>query len=269
MARWLSLAATAVAVARVAAGFTAAVVQHEVATGADPVATVAANLERYAVAAANASAQGAQLVVFPEFGLGIDTSACTTPQTPNPYCEPINYTNGTVVCGSAAGGSAAIAAAASCMARNHSVWVSINSCEAAADGNYNTQLIFDADGAFVTSYRKSHPWYTSCFVTPATPDLVTFSVPFLDAPIGVFTCFDILFPSPGPALAKAGVRHFVYSSAIPLVAAGAEELWSATYHATLIGSNLQDGMTGVYANGTRLTPTPPSGVPTVLLAEIF
>lgn len=260
--------ATVVAsVVAVASSFLAAVVQHEVQTGSDPAATIALNLQQYATAAANASSQGASIVVFPEFGIGMNTDACSSPQDSTAFCEPITFTNGTVLCD--ASSMTPIAAAASCIAKQENIWVSINSCESTAAGNFNTQLIFDSNGAFVTSYRKTHPWFTKCFLAPSTPELVSFTAPFFSQPIGIFTCFDILFSTPGPELVKQGVKHFVYSAAIPLVGSAAQTLWSSMYGATLIGSNLQDGQSGIFANGTRLTPAPASGQATILVAEVW
>ncbi len=92
--------------------------------------------------------------------------------------------------------------------------------------------------------------------------------PFSPYPLGVFTCFDILFSTPAPELVANGVHHFLYSAAIPLVGAAAESTWSWLHASTLIGSNLQDGQSGVFVNGTRITATPASGANVVLLAEI-
>lgn len=121
----------------------------------------------------------------------------------------------------------------------------------------------------LAKYRKSHVFFKHCFDEPATPDLVTFDTSF-GVTFGIFTCvaaqaitqsesamcantrsrcssracrhlrcFDILFPTPGPELAKRGIRHFITSAAIPIVGASADEVWSFTNSAQLIGSNLQ------------------------------
>ncbi len=264
-----SLASTSSAAVATPTSFTAAVAQHQVRTAATPDETLAANLAAYASAVANASAHGASLVVFPEFGLGMPTEACASPQQASEFCEPVDasYTvNGTPPCGMA---GVPIASNASCMAASAGVWVAINSCESAPEGNYNVELVFDANGTLVAKYRKTHPWYTKCFLAPAAADLVSFTAPFFSEPIGVFTCFDILFPAPGPELVAAGVRHFVYSVAIPLIGGAAQEDWSGKYRSTLLGSNLQSGETGVYANGTRITPpAPAAGGDALLFAQI-
>ena len=71
------------------------------------------------------------------------------------------------------------------------------------------------------------------------------------------TCYDILFPEPGPELVAEGVRHIIYSAAIPVVGSAGMSLWTAKYSAVLIGSDLQEGESGVFINGTRASPVPP------------
>jgi len=204
-----------------------------------------------------------------------------------PAAPQIPYDAGIAPCNVAnASAATPIQAAASCLAQQYGLAVAINTCEDAtsgatdagdgdAVGNYNTELVYDAEGRMVARYRKSHPFYAKCFLTPAQPDLVTFTLPASagdpsagSLTIGVFTCFDIMFPSPGPVLAAQGVRHFVYSAAIPLVGSAAQSLWSYAHSAVLFGSNLQDGQSGVYSNGTRLTVAPPGGVDFVLFADV-
>lgn len=260
--------------AATSSGFRVAVVQHNVIAGSTDAETIILALASYENATRVAAAGGAGLAVFPEFALGMDTAACVSPTAPSVFCEPIPFAIGTAPCDAANASSLApIQVATSCSARAHGIAVAINSCESApaAGGgalNYNVELVYGADGKFLAQYRKTHPFFTSCFETPAAPELVTLNLPGFAYSIGVFTCFDILFPTPGPTLVSAGVRHFIYSAAIPLVGSAAQELWTAVHASTLFGSNLQDGQTGVYANGTRLTSKPPSGLDAVLFADV-
>ena len=87
--------------------------------------------------------------------------------------------------------------------------------------------------------------------------------------VGIFTCFDVAFPSPGPALAALGVRAFVFSAAIPIVDRAAALAWSDLYNSTLFNSNLQAGESGVFQRGRALTdPPPPAGGLAVLVADV-
>jgi pantetheine hydrolase len=81
--------------------------------------------------------------------------------------------------------------------------------------NYNTNVVFDRDGAIAAKYYKSHEWpglkpglnqvpaadYTTYALDLASGDQVVF---------GTFTCFDIFFPDPPDTYVKQGIRHFLY-----------------------------------------------------------
>jgi hypothetical protein len=101
------------------------------------------------------------------------TDNCGSPQHASLFCEEIAYKPGQVLCGTTADEYTPIAANVSCIAQQSGLWLSVNTCERTEAGNYNTQLIFDNTGAFVAYYRKTHPFFTSCFLTPPTPMLVT------------------------------------------------------------------------------------------------
>jgi predicted amidohydrolase len=142
----------------------------------------------------------------------------------------------------------------SCAAQHSRLHASINLCERAINGNgFNTQLVLAADGAVAAVYRKMHPWMQGCFL-PGPLHLVSFPLPPLGTPIGIFTCKDILYATPGPALAQAGVRFFAYSAAIPIVGGAAEGAWSKLYNATMMASNADGDQSGVFVRGSRLTP---------------
>ena len=81
--------------------------------------------------------------------------------------------------------------------------------------NYNTNVLFDRDGAIAAKYYKSHEWpgllpalnqvpaadYTTYSLDLAAGDQVVF---------GTFTCFDIFFLDPPDTYVKKGIRHFLY-----------------------------------------------------------
>lgn len=50
-----------------------------------------------------------------------------------------------------------------------------------------------------------------------------------------------------------GVRHFVYSSAIPVIGADLVEKVSAKHAITMISSNMAAKQSGVFVNGTLKT----------------
>ena len=104
-----------------------------------------------------------------------------------------------------------------CLAQKHQVFVSVNLCETVAgEGNYNLQAVVDGTGRLVAKYHKTHPYFTTCFVTPSTVPVVTFNLSST-VTVGIFTCFDILFSQPVDSLLAKGIRVFSYSASIPKV----------------------------------------------------
>lgn len=215
------------------------------------------------------------------------------------WCGPMDVAAGDVPCTTASVTNAALAqASCNSRNASLAASVNMCE-RGADGNNWNTQVVFDSNGAVLAKvspilqqlhvqvllslnvfsvsvslclcvsllflqYRKTHPWDTKCFAAPATPDLVmfNFTVAASEDPItfGVFTCKDILYSTPGPELAeKYGIKNFLYSSAIPLVASDALELWSSKYHATVLASNLQLHQSGVFQRGHRLTEKPGDG----------
>lgn len=265
----MKLIATACASAWTAAAYTAGVVQHQVVYGKTDAETLSLNLGKYKNATAHAAAQGADIVVLPEFGLGMPVAECFDTSRQSVFCEPIPFNTGDIPCSGSSTSSPSIQKTASCLAVNSHVYLSINTCEAVEGvGNYNTQIVYDSTGAMIAKYRKVHPWYTSCFLKPESADLVTFKTSFSSKPFGVFICYDILFREPGRKLVDLGVTQFVYSAAIPLVGAAAQRLWSFMQSSTLLGSNLQDGQSGVFVNGSRVSVSPASGQDQVVVATV-
>lgn len=253
-----------------AAGYTAAVVQHTPIIGKYPEETITANLALYTTVAAAARAAGAQIINFPEFGLGMNTENCSSPQLQksSTFCEPVTVPLGTLLCGNATAAAATpIQQNASCIAQAYGLWLGINTCERGAAGAYNTELVFAPNGTLVGVYRKMHPWFTKCFL-PGQNLVTVDATADLGVTLGLMTCYDILFDSPGPALAKMGIKHFVYSAAIPVVGSAGMSVWSSKYSAVLLGSDLQAGESGVFANGTRLSAVPPKKTGTSFVTAV-
>ena len=140
------------------------------------------------------------------------------------------------------------------MAQEMNVTLAVNVCEGDVSGtNWNTQAIFGSDGTLLTKYRKTHPFKKKCFQVPPTLELITFNISSLPFEVGVFTCKDILYPTPSNNLYNNGIRHFVYSSAIPLVGKAVKELWTDVHKDSfLMASDASAGEAGVFSNGKKL-----------------
>lgn len=100
----------------------------------------------------------------------------------------------------------------SCLAKNNSIYVVANigdkkpcnyrdsACPPNGYYQYNTNVVYDAEGKLVARYHKYHLYSEPQFDVPEKPELVTFNTTF--GKFGIFTCFDILFHEPSVTLVK-------------------------------------------------------------------
>ena len=157
----------------------------QITSGTDP----AANLELVADAVAQAAADDADVVVFPE------ATMCRFGVALGPIAEPVD--------GPWADAVASIAA-------RHGVAVVAGMFTPAGDRVANTLLIIAADGSR-TSYDKIHLYDAFGFTESRTvapgSEPVTFAVG--DVTVGVATCYDIRFPALFTALARRGAHVIV------------------------------------------------------------
>ena len=188
-------------------------------------------------------------VALPEFAMLPEewTEACTIPQNASTSSWCASYPDMVVL--PTCSGSLSFDAALSCTAREHGVILSVNLCERASEGAFNTQVIYDADGWRRAKYRKAHPWERRCFARPARTDAVVFnSTALAGVTLGIFTCLDIAFKEPAATLLEQGVRLFAYSASY--VPGSAKRAWSALHGSTLLSSDRHDA--GVYQHGSLL-----------------
>ena len=208
--------------------FRVAVVEHRVilpcgsaSCGAE---TKAANVVAFASYAANASQLGAQIVVFPEYGITGASSYPRSAWVSGGYTETFPEATDAkrvVPCDSSSTSGAFSAApsvrALSCAARRESIAIVANLAEydRASGLMYNTDVVFDTDGAFIVTYRKQNLYGEREMSTPLTPRCaeVTFNTTF-GVRFGIFTCADLIYAQPAVRLLQMppmglGVRHFV------------------------------------------------------------
>eukprot|EP01079_Euglenida_sp_SAG-EU17-18_P003668 gene3668-4093_t len=265
-------------------GYTAAVLQHTVvyAGGADRAPTPAsardtrlANVAAFDVAAGQAKARGAQIIVFPELGLGVnEESRYYNAMFGEPIPDPAD-TPGANPCAEAGkyNASAPALVAASCMARRHGIVAVVGCTDAqpcSGDGCppggshvYNAAVAFGESGAVLAKYHKYHIFFslTKVFDVPAQPQLRTFATSF-GVTFGVFICFDLMFYYPAAELVAIGVRDFAFptdwTNVPPIVTANqAQQAFSRLFGSNLLAAN--NGLSasvsgsGVYAAGQPLS----------------
>jgi predicted amidohydrolase len=230
-------------------GYRAAVVQVEQTT-----ADLASTLALYEKFAANAAAAGADVLVYPEFGLGVH---------PGDNCQqvlPLHESPSSIV------------QYMQQVAAKHAVALSINMCETNGTHKFNTQVVLNSAGSAVAYYRKMHPFFRNIFAVPE-PNFVSFPLTFYNGDqitFGVFTCFDIMFETPSVELVRHGVRDFLYSMAMNAgVSRDAQALWSKLHGSILIASNLgKDGDSGIYRSGEDLSHPLSDNDHSLLLADV-
>ena len=255
--------------ADVATSYVGAVVEHEVYLGsgteqADELLGV--NLDIYESHVRLAKAKGAQVVVFPEFGLTAVQNNATRSDY-YPFAIPIPSAEENVIpCGNENFKSSGILSRMSCAAKQNSIvtlintidWVDCSGSECPEDGHYqyNTNVLFDEKGQIVAKYHKSHEWpgligpYDQAPAPTEVTYLTSFGVNF-----GMFTCFDIMFPDPAKTLRSKGISHFLYP--VKQGDIGLKTIisqWSSGQQATMLVSNLgagpKDDCSAVLVNGT-------------------
>ncbi|NXA51571.1 BTD Biotinidase, partial [Nothocercus julius] len=253
--------------------YVAAVYEHESILSPNPTALVdrraalalmARNLDIYEQQVAVAAGQGAQIIVFPEDGIhGFNfTRTSIYPYLDlflpghsvewNPCREPRLFNDTEVL------------QRLSCMALKNKIFLVANlgtkqPCEhvdphCPSDGRYqfNTNVVFDDDGALVATYRKHNLYFEDAFDTPPEADYVLFDTPFAGK-FGVFTCFDILFFEPAVNLVRQyNVKQVVYPTAwmnqLPLLSAVEfQQAFATAFNINILAANIHHpalGMTG-------------------------
>ncbi|XP_051278426.1 biotinidase-like [Dicentrarchus labrax] len=214
--------------------YVAAVYEHKVivhrvsnASRAEALQHIQKNLDIYEQQAAEAAKQGAQILVFPEYGLSgfyLDRSSVSSyletipdPQQENwnPCLEPGKYSNTEVL------------QRLSCMARSNNLYLVANmgdmqpcplktdptsSCPPDGRWKFNTNVVFKSDGQLLARYHKYNLYMEPYFDVPPQPEIITFDTPFAGK-FGTMICFDMLFHKPTGILLDKGVRQLVYPTA--------------------------------------------------------
>ncbi|XP_015929207.1 pantetheinase [Parasteatoda tepidariorum] len=245
--------------------FTAAAYDHARFGRLDdpPVRVLEVNLKKYIQAAEIASSKGADIIVYPEYGLFYpgDRSQLKSflEDIPDPKkfqanpCDekdyylkkPILYT-------------------LSCIARNNSIVVvantgDIKNCtgesECPEDGvfHYNTNVVFDRNGTLILRYYKEHLFFELGMDLPKEQQDPTFTTDF--GTFATYICFDIIFERMSQVAKWPQVDGIMFSTmwfenppqyvSVPLW-----QGWALGNNATIVVSNVQSP--SLYAVGSGI-----------------
>lgn len=240
------------------AAYKAAYVEHYPASpcgaGSCGAAMKAANAQVYASHIAEAARQGADILVFPEYGLTGESSAPKRLWVSGGYTEVIPVPDGSVPCDS--GVDAPTIVALSCAAREHAIAVVANLMDY-TDGNmYNTDVAFDTDGVLLAKYHKLNMWGEPNVDVPSDCGEGVFTTTF-GVTFGMFTCADVMYQYPTLDLVSKGVTDFVMPAAwsnemADMQVMGYAQGWSYFHQTNLVLSNLRGGTSsgsGVWFHG--------------------
>ena len=248
--------------------YIAAVSEHEIFMGtqdSSPDELLDANINIYEEQIALAKEKGAQILVFPEFGLTAVNSNNASRADLYPFAERIPESSDKInPCFNSDYKTSPILYRISCAAQKYSLTVLVNTidwidCDVTVDSNcpadghyqYNTDVVFDETGLLVAKYHKSHEWPPFIGAYDQAPEIthVTYTSSF-GVTFGLFICYDIVFPDPAKVLRSEGIAHFLYS--VAQGKAGLDTimpLWSKNEEAVLLASNLGFDCSGILING--------------------
>lgn len=248
--------------------YKAAVYEHSPVTGETPQKTLMKNLDVYLSQIHQAASEGADIIVFPEYGLvGIPENYGASSReglakfgttVPDPLTESYNFCLNP--------GENALLNTLSCAAMNNSItvvanMVEIRSCdstdkdaECPDDGFwlYNTDVVIDEDGKLLRRSRKRHP-YDEPYINPRplSDPLPVFETKF--GRFAVIICFDLLFPDTSmKVLEREGIDNVVFSTAWPdyLPFSAATQIhpgWALRTGVNLLSANIHYGTHAVYS----------------------
>lgn len=279
---WLLL--TAVLCFGTAHAFKAAVYEHVQSNATSRETAVAANLDAYWQATANASSEGADIIVFPEDGI---LYRLKNREEVGKWAEDIPE-DGVMPCGSQ---QMPLLSNLSCMAKNHSIYLVANiidrkpcnesdhSCPRDKVKFFNTDVAFSRNGTLISRYHKNH-LFIEPFMNPADPyEFAVFDTDF-GARVGLFICFDVLFAESSLLVEKHNVTLGVMSSwwfdELPgWYSVGVQQAWSIHNGIPLLAAGIQrlemgSLGSGIYAGlrGPLNYTYSPDGKSKLLLADL-
>ncbi|CAD7086923.1 unnamed protein product [Hermetia illucens] len=129
-------------------------------------------------------------------------------------------------------------------------------CSSNGLNSYNTNVVFDRNGAVISRYRKWNLFGELGRNTTYKPEYGVFDTDF-GVRFGHFICFDILFYTPAQEIVSSGVTDFVFPtmwfSELPfLTAVQVQSAWAYTNDVNLLAAGANNAAvgstgTGIYA----------------------
>ncbi|XP_073948409.1 vanin-like protein 2 isoform X2 [Choristoneura fumiferana] len=257
--------------------YVAAAVEYQVS------ADVEQNLQNYVQLIKEAAEQNADIIVFPELTLTRGSRSVNVPMydllktQPIPALLPLAYDE--------------LLVGISTAARNHQIYVLINvqefmDCNTVPEGSeeycpekkeylFNTNVIFDRNGAVIDRYRKINLFGEFSRTPALKPDLGLFTTDF-GVTFGHYICFDLMFQVPAiQVVEKNQITDVLFStmwfSEMPyLSAVQIQEAYAYAENVNFIGAganNVRVGSagSGIYSGKAGALVSTMPGLPTTRL----
>ncbi|GIY52995.1 vascular non-inflammatory molecule 3 [Caerostris darwini] len=213
---------------------------------------VETNLDYYRRAAEIASQKGADIILYPEYGIFppaersrlkdfMETVPDPNKARANPCLEREEFSQRLIL------------RTLSCIARNNSIAIVANmgdlqSClgtpECPDDGVFhlNTNVVFDKDGTIIYKYHKEHLFYEFGMDLPRKEQVFTFETSF--GKFATFICFDVDFKRMSEVGRVTGVDAVLFSTmfldqAPQMTSIQFWESWALGNNVTMLASNIQ------------------------------
>lgn len=221
------------------------------------------NLLVYKRVTSIAAKNGADVIVFPEYGLypfvtrekfRIVAQYVPDPRRIhwNPCTDPSRDKNISIV------------KDLSCMAKQYNIYLAANlvtvlNCNKTKsvcppDGIflYNTNVIFDRKGKLVARYRKYHLYQETGIDAPQLPDFVTFNTDF--GTVGTFICYDLEWMQSVELVEKYKIDTIIYTAwwggELPALTSIQRYFsWSAKFNVNMLASNKHNPSRGILGSG--------------------
>lgn len=235
--------------------YRAAVVEHRPSSASTGFQQNSESVRVYADLAEKAAKQGAQIIVFPEYGItGEDGSSSAAGWINMGYAERIPPvadvgSERVIPCDNPSSfGGAPSLISLSCSSKASGIAIVANLMDYEDWEIYNTNVVLDTDGTYLAKYRKMNLWGESNVEVPADCEEVTFRTSF-NVTFGVITCADIIYEFPALSLVEKGIRDFVWPAAWTAEMAHLQVMafgqgWSLRHGVNLLLSNLQQSDIG-------------------------
>ncbi|KAK3282141.1 hypothetical protein CYMTET_10114 [Cymbomonas tetramitiformis] len=208
---------TTLLLSHLSAAYKIAYVEHQATSacgaGSCGPVTKAKNVRTLVDYAAKAARAGADIIVFPEYGITGFSSYPKRSWISGGYVESWTTASGIPCDLGRDFRDAPSVVTLSCAARANKIALVANLVHYTVQGYvFNTDVVFDTDGTFLAFYHKQNLWGEANMDVPQDCPEVEFT-PSFGVRFGLITCADLIYQQPALELVMKGIKHFILPAA--------------------------------------------------------